>query len=398
MKQHSGFTLIELMVASLLSIMILGGVLTLMSSNKRTYTQQADQAELQENARFALQFITRGLRMGGYFGCTNKPIPGVNGVTGLDEASDDLFGATRVAGWSGPAEESDVFGAVFMDTDRNAFRIVHCPRDPNNAYTRRTRYQTDGTSVIANPDPLATVPCGDPTGPSANFQTTPLQQTMTTFNMNGFDSIIGNLSVGDTVVASDCVGSDLYTVNAVNASSITLDDGLRRDYENGMVYYGAEMRRLTVQRFFVAENDQGEYSLYRDNAGGYDPDNAFPNFGATPNIPDIGVNNANLDEAEELVSGIESMQLRWGEDTDGDLVPDIYTTSNAVADWNNVGSVRITLLMRTPLRSIDPDTRSYTIDAASASGNLNGFVPNDTRRRVVITNTLSLRNNVLIPQ
>lgn len=398
-KRQTGFTLIELMIASFMSILILGGVLTLMSANKRTYSLQSDQIELQENARFAMQFLGRGLRMAGYFGCTNKPIPGVTGVVGLDEASDDLFGAGTIVGWTPPAQESDVFMVSFIDTDRNAFRIVHCPRDPNNNYIRRTLYDVDGTTLAAGFSD-----CEEPAGDTPNFRPTPLQATLNSFSMTGFDSILGNLAVGDTVVASDCVGSDVYTVT--NTSPLTIDPALQRDYENGAVYYGAEMRRLTIQRFFVAENPAEEapngdkiYSLYRDNGGGYNPDAGFPSLTATPDLPgDADGDDPDIDNAEELISGVESMQLRWGEDTDNDGIPDIYRSADTVTDWNSVSSVRMMLLMRTPLRDIDPDTRPYTTDPASASANLNGYTPNDARRRVVFANSVFLRNNTLVPQ
>lgn len=80
-KPATGFSLIEIMVALVLSSVILIGVFTIMTSSKRTYALQAELAKLQENARFAMEEIAYNLRMAGYAGCSQKlptNAPGIN--------------------------------------------------------------------------------------------------------------------------------------------------------------------------------------------------------------------------------------------------------------------------------------------------------------------------------
>src|SRR5690606_13022048 len=64
-----GLSLVELMVALAIGLIVLAAVSTVFVNSKSSYTTQESSARLQENARFALQFIARHLRMAGYFGC-----------------------------------------------------------------------------------------------------------------------------------------------------------------------------------------------------------------------------------------------------------------------------------------------------------------------------------------
>lgn len=94
---------------------------------------------------------------------------------------------------------------------------------------------------------------------------------------------------------------------------------------------------------------------------------------------------------EEIIQGIENMQILYGEDTTNDGDVDFYRTANSVANWNDVLSVRISLLVRTPdeIAQGDLDTTDYT---------LNGTVvdpPDDRRQRRVFTTTIGVRNKLL---
>ena len=64
---------------------------------------------------------------------------------------------------------------------------------------------------------------------------------------------------------------------------------------------------------------------------------------------------------QELIEGIEAMQILYGEDTDGDRLVNAYVKADAVTNWNNVISVTFAML----IRSVEPnapetDTRTYT--------------------------------------
>ncbi|MES9855781.1 MAG: PilW family protein [Sedimenticola sp.] len=96
---------------------------------------------------------------------------------------------------------------------------------------------------------------------------------------------------------------------------------------------------------------------------------------------------------EDVVSGVEAMRLQFGldSDTDGDLdtfmAASTINTSTTV-DWNDVGAVRINLLIRS--ESSDPsfvDDKTYNLGDNSPVEN-----PNDNFHRTVVSTTLALRN------
>ena len=64
-----GLSLIELMIAMLVGLILIGGVLSIFISSRQSYGINSAVARIQENARFALGFISKPTRMAGYMGC-----------------------------------------------------------------------------------------------------------------------------------------------------------------------------------------------------------------------------------------------------------------------------------------------------------------------------------------
>jgi type IV pilus assembly protein PilW len=91
-SRHSqkGLSLIELMIAITLSIFIVGALISLFVNSKQNYRLNENMSRLQENARFAVAFIARDVRMADYRTCVTderKPdaISGETG-TGLNDS------------------------------------------------------------------------------------------------------------------------------------------------------------------------------------------------------------------------------------------------------------------------------------------------------------------------
>ena len=72
----------ELMLALALGLLVIAGIVTLFTSNSATYAVLNSQARLQENARFAFEFVSRSARTAGYFGCAPEPTNIVRGLRG----------------------------------------------------------------------------------------------------------------------------------------------------------------------------------------------------------------------------------------------------------------------------------------------------------------------------
>jgi len=86
---QTGMTLIEIMIALLIGAFLLGGVLQIFIGSKQTYRMQENLSRLQENGRFAMDFLAKDIRMAGYRECLTftvpTPITGTND-TGLNSS------------------------------------------------------------------------------------------------------------------------------------------------------------------------------------------------------------------------------------------------------------------------------------------------------------------------
>jgi type IV pilus assembly protein PilW len=65
-RTQLGLSLVELMVAMALGLLLMTGVIQVFLSSRQTYAANEAMGRLQENGRFALEFIARSARMAGY--------------------------------------------------------------------------------------------------------------------------------------------------------------------------------------------------------------------------------------------------------------------------------------------------------------------------------------------
>ncbi len=85
-------TLVEIMIALLLGAFLIGGVLQIFSGSKQTNQMQENLSRMQENARFAMDRITRDVRQAGYRECfTVAGLVPINGTNGAVNAPDTII-------------------------------------------------------------------------------------------------------------------------------------------------------------------------------------------------------------------------------------------------------------------------------------------------------------------
>ncbi len=77
-KSQKGLSLIELMIAIALGIFIAAAMISLFVNSKQSFRMNENMSRMQENARFAVSFISRDMRMADYHTCVTAP--------GLDDA------------------------------------------------------------------------------------------------------------------------------------------------------------------------------------------------------------------------------------------------------------------------------------------------------------------------
>ncbi len=384
-KRHQGVTLIEMMIAMVLSLILLAGVVVIMRGSKTSYDTQNDVTRIQENARYALDFLAKDLRMAGYFGCSGKPD---NSIPAIEPA---LIGRNDIkVGSNGPS--SDIIRMVYMDSSQQAFAIMHCP--PFTAYQQFLRGRYASLGAYQQQD------CPPPTNPiafRAVVDATPLRSgagsSGSPFNLTNIQPpgyiVNGDIKQGDIMVASDCRGSDLYTVNSTAGNALSLigvgtpiaSNGLSRFYNNPSAgkgqSYGAELRPVRIQRYFVGEvqrNGNNYYALCRDSNT-------------------IGTTAPVCNEENEILEGVENLQVLYGVwDTNNNLQ---YLNASQVAasnQWASIASVKITLLMQSTdeRHNRDVDTKTYKLDPLPPNKEYGPL--NDHRIRRVFSTVVMLRN------
>jgi type IV pilus assembly protein PilW len=175
--RESGLTLIELMIAMVLGVIVLGAIFYSYIGSRSSYRLNDEIARMQENGRVAVDMLERDLRMAGYAGCR---------------------GAGRVLTRSDAALET-----IKAELGVGVFATQNAALLGGEAYALR---------VLAPSAPDARL-AADVTAGSAQAK---LEQNT------------GRASVGDYVLIHDCSNGELFRVNGLVAASgggldLTLD-------------------------------------------------------------------------------------------------------------------------------------------------------------------------------
>jgi len=91
-KRQQGMTLVEIMIAMGLGVFLLAGVMGIFISSKQSYRMLENLSRMQENGRFAMDFMSRDIRQAGLREqCFDQQIPSaISGTEGVDGASDSI--------------------------------------------------------------------------------------------------------------------------------------------------------------------------------------------------------------------------------------------------------------------------------------------------------------------
>ncbi len=82
-KKQLGLSLIELMVAMVLGLVLLGGVIQVLVGNVQTFKTNVGVGRIQESARFVISELAQNLRSVGYSGCMSKELPLINNAAAI---------------------------------------------------------------------------------------------------------------------------------------------------------------------------------------------------------------------------------------------------------------------------------------------------------------------------
>ena len=342
-KYQSGMSLIELMIAMVLGLVLAGGAIQIFISSKATYGLENALSRLQETGRFVVDTLAKEVRMAGYMGCSSRGniTPSVLALETPPLTATSANGITGYNYNTGSDWNPDLPSYITSATGLNA--------SVSNG---------SDVMIIQRASECGAYLTGNMTADNANVQ-------VVNPNTCGFDQ-------NDVVMITDCASSDVFAISSTPTSGSgqeTLAHANNVNSDNKLSkIYGPDSFVATFfsEVFFIGTGASGEPALYE---GSWDPAAA-----------------ANYD-LSELADGVEDMQILYGEDTGGgNEYADTYVTADSVADWTNVRSVRVNLL----LRSEDGVT------SAPRTINFNGGTKGgaDRRLRMVYTSTITIRNRL----
>jgi type IV pilus assembly protein PilW len=344
--KQAGAGIIEIMISLVLGLLVTGALLQVYLSTRQTYRTEDALSRRQEALRYSVLLLSHDLRMAGYRGCLRDNGSTVNyrqtNTAYPSNFRDQVAGSDGVGGAWTPALTGTGITSTVNDTDTLTVRF---PGDTVDYTTTNMPTNTSDVQITAG---------ANPTG----------------------------LAVGSKVLVADCGGSAVFEVTGYSLATGVINHGAGANTDTSLVRKfpaGAEVMVMTTTSYFIRNSASGSGpALWR-------------------------VVNSNA--AEELAEGVDNMQVRYGEDTDGDFVPDAWrtaaevSTTGGIVNWRNITAVRVGLLLASPMPpstgagvAEENDPRIFTLlDPAD-------FKPGpftDRKLRRVINFVVTLRNRVI---
>lgn len=353
----AGFSLVELMLALGLGLVVVTGIVQLFVGNSQTYNILNGQARMQENARFALEFISRAARQAGYFGCADSQENLVWRLTnGLPENANNVpeFDVTR------PVQG--------VDNVVDAGSLGIYPTQAANSMIPANGINAD--AVIAGTDVLA-----------VRSMETPgwrLMEEMFPTGANSNPRIADDtdIAAGDIVMVANCEQAAVFRVTGTPAFGADMVE-LQRAAPGGGLFVNTGIALSNIGRTYQEDALVGRVeSTFFFIAEGTGLSN-IPDAGGNPTAPLALWQKVGPNAPVELVQGIENLQVLYGIDTTDDDLPNAneYVTANDLdlfpdPQVTNVVSLRVSVT-------------ANSVDAVTEDGN---------PLRRTFTKTILLRN------
>lgn len=330
-RHSAGVSLVELMVALLIGTVLMLGIVQVFAGSRAAFQLSEGVARAQENARFAVDFLQRDVRMAGHFGCVNDQAH-LQTAGSLQSHFDGFAHAFPVnfqvsvegfeAAGSGPDDSMTVGGTAQLPAGLPAELTALNPLPGSDVLV--LRFLSREGAPISN---LARVGTTDSVDVVAGR----------------FDALTGDGVTAPTMFGlADCSYADVFpgeTAGGAGPVTVSVAATASPATELTTRYTAHPAGQTMLYRaeslvYYVRQGASGEPALYRARYDG------------TQYVP------------EELVEGIESMQLLYGLDRVADLSagpPSGYIDEHSPAtaawtamDWQRVGIVQVGLLARSP--------------------------------------------------
>jgi type IV pilus assembly protein PilW len=371
-QRNTGLSLIELMVALTLGLLIVGAVIQVFVASRLTYNVNEGLGRVQENARFAMEFLQRDVRMAGSSAmCGGRPPQQVNKARDnatIPEIVTLLNPEIAVRGWeyAGTATGTFVFDPPTpLDDDAGNWS----DGSSNLPVFLRDR-ALPGSDVLG----LRVFELADPeiTGCSGN---TVNNFNISTCSRSGGASIQHGVQQGDLWAVVDCqvaLSEVCRQTAAGNATTLNCANGggnVRPVGDNWRIAYQSEMELYLPRAtfYYVGQNPAGRRALFRASNC-------------------AGTGGGDGCRVEELVEGVDSLQLFYRVAGDNTLFAANALPGN---DWGAVRGVVVHLIVSTP---DEVDGRQLAQDLVL--DNLLIFRTTDRRVRQAYAATIAIRNSL----
>jgi type IV pilus assembly protein PilW len=301
--KQNGISLVEVLVALVISVFLLGGIVQVYLGNKTTFKFTNALAEIQENGRFALDWISQDLRMSNEWGCVK-------------------------------------FNPADTDNINNTLSAATVPGYDSNFHDFVGEEAVEGTNNTGlNGSDTVTIRGGKPG--QANVES-PFYPTATArlTTANG-----GRIGANDIVLVTRCGANDLLIEAEADILRVTTSTSITGNTQTDLRFAGAKSQQfendasviqLQTVTYSVANGASGQPSLFRTEFG----------------------------TALELVEGIDDMQILYGVDNDNDQSANQYLSSNNVTDFEDVVSIRVMLLVRSIDDFVAEAPQAYSFNGA----------------------------------
>lgn len=344
----AGLSLIELMIALALSATLIIGVTTIYLDSSQTSRLSNSLARIQEAGRIATEIIARDVRMSGFQGCADPNSVSMTIIANNPPTAD--FFQTSLRGW-------EVDNGTWADGTEFDGESIEADAVVGSDVLAIQRGEVAPITLTGNMD----------SGTNANIQ------------------VAGELSMfeqNDMVLISDCENADLFRISSnpesgtwAHANNVNNSNRLSQQYTDS-----ATIMRFSSTAYFVADTGRDDargnavFALYRQretNAGG-----SFV--------------------VDELVEGIESLQVLYGERLPSDNIRYV-PADTAGLDMSRVVAVKLGFLISSPESVQDgTDQLSYDLpgETVAPAGTAGAAVvhPADNRIRRTFESTINIRN------
>jgi type IV pilus assembly protein PilW len=354
-----GLGLVELMLAMALGLVVIAALGQLYNGSLKSHQVSYTMAQIGENGRFAVDFLSTELRMAGYLSCGGSGARVGNSVNGHGHW---LYRSDGIEGFEGGVDQlpDEVYGQVKPGTDALIMRraAIDLERslvddDSGNAVLdlgASHGFQLGEILVVSDPG------CSQ----VAMFQVTGLLNRANPGNTQSSDAV--EHGAGDEVGPGNCTGNLYGSFDCTSPDSSELGD----------FRPGSAVSRFTAALYYVTDTDPPTLSRKRlSHRDGH----------------------ATL-VTDELIRNVENLQIQYGLDTDHDgaQTVDTYVTANQVTDWRRVLSVRFGILLRSRDPAVRAEAQSEPFVLADPLHPVAS--PNDRYLRRAFGSVVALRNNL----